>query len=178
MMVLKIFLSLKSWANQNSGWVGLISGALLLMLLGFWKVIKNSVARAANYIKSKIGRRTMSFVSKPNGSFWHMGAMGEDKKPAMQVHSEWYLTNNTHNRNITVTKAIFTKNGQEFRPLLVCQNKVIGDVLPPDRTVGLDLSFFVPEPFCKIGETFKASFIVFDQYNTAHKLPTIIIRYQ
>lgn len=130
--------------------------------------------------KNAIPRSTLKLVLQPRGAWWHMGSMGQDKKPAMQVVSRWYATNTT-DRPIVVTTAFIKKPRIEaVLPLTQHpQRNVFGGYpIPPKSTSELALDFWVQPPKREADEDFEVRIIVLDQFGNEHKTKKITFKYQ
>lgn len=125
-------------------------------------------------------RKTLKLVLRPRGAWWHMGAVGNEKKPAMQVVSEWYVTNITSQRVVITTAFIKKPKTEAVLPLIKhpVQNVYGGYPVLPNSTTELSLDFWVQPPRCKEGETFKADVVIKDQFDNEHKIKNVEFKYR
>jgi hypothetical protein len=100
-------------------------------------------------------------------------------QPAMQVVSNWYVTNLT-NRGVRVLSARITKP-----PVLgtVATRRhgddVFGTVsIPPHATGEVTADFWVKPPTRRVAEEFRATVVLVDQFGNEHKVRNVVFHYR
>lgn len=125
-------------------------------------------------------KQTLKFVVQPRGAWWHMGAMGANKKPAMQVVCELHATNITSQQVIITTAFIRKPKTEVVLPLVKhpTDNVYGGHPVLPNSTTKLSLSFWVQPPAHKENKTFKTTVVVKDQFGNEHKIKGVEFKYR
>jgi len=110
---------------------------------------------------------------------WHTAFVGD--QPAMQIVSEWQVTNmakeaiHIHRAHIVRPRKARTE-GEVF--VIDPQTRQAGDwFLAPRSTAHAMTQFFVQPPVCQEGEDFKAKIVFTDQFGNAHKTKWIVFTY-
>src|SRR6266536_2473304 len=110
---------------------------------------------------------------------WHTASVGD--RPAMQIISEWRVTNiakeaiHMHRAHIVRPRKART-DGEVF--VIDPRTNCAGDwMLAPRSTAQVLTQFFVHPPVCKEGEDFKAKIVFTDQFGNEHKTKWIVFTY-
>ena len=110
---------------------------------------------------------------------WHTALVGD--QPAMQIISEWRVTNiakeaiHIHRAHIVQPRKART-DGEVF--VIDPRTNCAGDwMLAPRSTAQVLTQFFVHPPVCKEGEDFKAKIVFTDQFGNEHKTKWIVFTY-
>ena len=110
---------------------------------------------------------------------WHTALVGD--QPAMQIISEWRVTNiakeaiHIHRAHIVRPRKART-DGEVF--VIDPQTNCAGDwMLAPRSTAQAMTQFFVQPPVCQEGEDFKAKIVFADQFGNEHKTKWIVFTY-
>lgn len=118
--------------------------------------------------KPKVPRETIRLVPHPQTSRWHMGS--SKGQPAMQVVSNWYVTNIT-NRDILLLSVRLKKpaiNGS------ICVRHSHSDYygrypILPGATTEAVADFWITPPLRNVGDDYEADLIFVDQFGNDHK---------
>lgn len=150
----------------------------ILVSGGVFAAIINKLPRFQR--KRETPQKTLRFVLQPRGAWWHMGAMGQDKKPAMQVVGEWYVTNLASEPIVVTTAYIKRPRTEAILPLLRHPQRNVygGYPVNPKGTTKLTLDFWVQPTKRKANEDFKARVVVQDQFGNKHKLGKVTFKYR
>ena len=133
--------------------------------------------------KSKKDKQIISYPKKtlilivrhPQLCWWHMGSHGN--KSAMQIVCDLAATNITNNLNIEPIKAILKKTNTVGHALASHYHHSI-DMIPARSIREIRVDFWVTEPFCKEGESFRSDIVIIDQFNNSHTVKNILFRYR
>ncbi len=110
---------------------------------------------------------------------WHTASVGD--QPAMQIVSEWQVTNIAKEAiHIHSTHIVRPRKARTYGEVFVIdpQTNRAGDwFLAPRSTARAMTQFFIHPPVCKEGEDFKAKIVFTDQFDNAHKTKWIVFTY-
>jgi len=159
--------------------------------MGFWEIIKGLAALVAviggiiavtkagrkwikrkwqslTRYKPKLPRETMRAIPKERSAWWSLGSV--KGKPAMQVVSDWFITN-ISNQDVLICGVKITKpriNGS----ILVrhpYQNIYGSYRIPPNFTTDARIDFWIQPPIRREGEELAAKFELKDQLGNVHR---------
>lgn len=168
------------WANDPEG-----NYEPWLFLTGLIFVASDIFRRYGNAIFSKDGKIsalipwTKYWLNRPiivrhqRENWWHMGRT-EDQKPAMQIVSYWYITNQT-NRPLKILSTYIVKPrtyGHVMTKDLNTQYHGSYPV-PPNSTTDLHADFWINPPICKVGKNLKLDIVFVDQYGQKRKIKNV-----
>src|SRR5574341_163056 len=146
-------------------------GALvgIFTILGFiFKWGKGIIVKIRHFIiryRPKIPRETMRIIPQPPGHWWHMGSI--NKQPAMQLVSNWYVTNITNDPVIILGSRI-------LRPRI--DGHVFATQISKGATDKVSAHFWIQPPVCKQGRDFKAKIVLIDQFGNEHKIKNVLFK--
>lgn len=183
-----ILLILAVLAVGVAGWQGWIQlaaqwgGRLLSQPVPIWVIMVFALLALGGVMLSRrrlprpeIPRETIRIVPQPAGHRWHMGSVAS--RPAMQVVSDWFITNIT-NQPIHLVGAHITRprtNG--FVLVRHPQRNIYGPyVIPPGFTTEATADFWIQPPVRKVGQDFKATIVIVDQFGNKHAVRKVLFR--
>lgn len=125
--------------------------------------------------KLRVPRETVRVLPQLHSCWWSNGSVGG--KPAMQVVGRWHVTNITCD-NVRLLAARTTKPKTEGHVLTRHPNENIFGLYPilPGETTEVSSDFWVIPPVRKVGEDFKTTVILSDQYGNEHKIKNVLFR--
>ena len=114
-------------------------------------------------------RETLNFV--PQRHMWNMGSVANE--PAMQLMSDWWMTNNTDTHVYILRSELRFRDG--FRRRVLNQMQLMGK-----STAGamgdLRLLFWIVPPIRKENEDFEARIVMIDNFNRRHKVGKVTFK--
>ena len=140
--------------------------------------------QALTHYRPRIPRKTLSMwpmrrYPHTSDQRWRTALVGD--QPAMQIVSEWQVTN-------LAREAIHIQNARIVRPrkartdgevyMIDPRTHLAGDwMLAPSSFAEAITQFFVHPPVCEEGEDFKAKIVFTDQFGNKHKTKWIVFEY-
>jgi hypothetical protein len=111
----------------------------------------------------------ISFV--PHRHRWNMGGIANE--PAMQLVSDWWVTNRTETDVFVLRAELIFRDG--------LRRKVLNQMQPMDRgTAGamnaIGLLFWIVPPICRENEDLKARIVIIDNFNRRHEVGKMIFK--
>ena len=125
--------------------------------------------------RSPVPRQTLRILAQTRGCWWHMGSVAD--KPAMQVVADWHITNITEGP-VYLLKARIAKPLTEGSVFTRHPKQDVYGRYPilPRATTEARSDFWITPPVRNVGENFKTTVVLTDQYGNDHKLKNVIFR--
>ena len=157
--------------------------AIVVILGGIFSALKwgkGAARRVSNLLvrdRTGVPRDTMRIVPKPTGTWWHMGARGND--PAMQVASHWYVTNITDDELRILGARIPRPHAEGHVAVEHPERRIFGDYpILPGATSEVIVDLWVEPPVRQAGQEFKATLVLIDQFGNEHKIKKVVFKYK
>lgn len=125
--------------------------------------------------KPKVPRETIRILPQIHGCWWGQGSVSG--KPAMQVAGHWHVTNITGNEVLLLATCISKPRTDGNILTRHPEENIFGGypILPGDTTEVIS-DFWVVPPVRNVGEDFKTSVVMTDQYGNEHKIKNVVFK--
>lgn len=130
---------------------------------------------AVSRYKPKVPRETVRVLPQVGSCWWGEGKVGD--RPAMQVVGGWHVTNITGNPVRLLAARISRPRTEGYLLARHPEENVYGSYpILPGQTTEVSSDFWVIPPVRKVGEDFKATVILTDQYGNEHKIKNVAFK--
>jgi hypothetical protein len=161
--------------DENVQWYGIHKMSDPISITTFVLGLVDRGIKVLGWFKKKLSGQALdpsmgiSFV--PETHRWHMAGVANE--PAMQLVSEWWMTNNTEMHVFILRAEIVFRDGLRWK--VINQTQIIEKV--DSGTMGeVQLFFWIVPASFKDNQDLKARIVLIDNFNRRHKAGRVIFK--
>ena len=137
-----------------------------------WNWIKGPIKKGWRFLtryRARVPRKTLRLIQQDKFCWWALGT--SQGKPAMQVVSEWYITNISFGEAL-ICKVILKKpKTTGIVSVRHPSRDIFGEYLiPPGKTTEAQVSFWIQPPAVEENEPFEGTIDFIDQFDNSHRV--------